>query len=753
MNSNPKMLRPTLVAAAVASTLGLCSTGAFAAQSLVKGVVGGAYFAPPVFADTAAASAPASTAASVYRGAKVCFDLNDNGTCDAGEPSTMSGTDGSFTLSSRTIAPLVAEISTTALNNGHQLNSRNVFRVKQEQVVAATRSPLLPAAVDITPLSTEVARAVENDGVSYAEAVERLAQRLDVSPDDVLKAPTKITDSTELPFILKESVIDQGRFELAAKFVDRGDTVGVLRGNFDCPNVASFDPANASACPASDLQTVGIKAAQNHAMNLEGMPRYDYVFVIIEENESLVSLKNNASLPYLNALLNNGSQFYNYYSTGNPSEPNYLALGSADDWGITGDEPANLMYPAVTGVRANMSNAVDAKGLTWRHYEGSLWPSPAGDMSNPGQASWKTATGGAFFDNPANSSIVGIDGKTYTSGLVAKKHNTVSWFADVTAQPNFLSNERSISGTGNDVDGNPIAYQFPNNTSATPSNNWTAAGNWDAVLQAFADANHITAWWNNQPWNQDQFLADLKAGDVANYNIIVPDQQDDMHNIGTQPRADAWANNAIAKIQSSAIWKDPTKRVAIVVTFDEGESASTACCGWNTRRTGAGAAQPLSADANGTVSVTSGVSGVSAHDGTPYSVPYNNGNHGHGVTMFGVLTNQQVLNNAPHGHYDTDYYSHFSFVRTMQDILGLADPGQPGTYMNRSKYTENFIQQNATLLPEFLNSANPHFDAVRAMNHVYQFPAGVAHVVAAGAGTPPTTVGPDADQVNLWAVK
>jgi hypothetical protein len=36
---------------------------------------------------------------------------------------------------------------------------------------------------------------------------------------------------------------------------------------------------------------------------------------------------------------------------------------------------------------------------------------------------------------------------------------------------------------------------------------------------------------------------------------------------------------------------------------------------------------------------------------------------------------------------------------------------------------------------------------------VYQFPASVAHVVAAGAGTPPTTVGPDADQVNLWALK
>ena len=91
----------------------------------------------------------------------------------------------------------------------------------------------------------------------------------------------------------------------------------------------------------------------------------------------------------------------------------------------------------------------------------------------------------------------------------------------------------------------------------------------------------------------------------------------------------------------------------------------------------------------------------------------------------------------------------------MQDIFGLADPGQPGTYMNRSKYTENFIEQNATLLPEFANSANPHFDAVRAMNHVYQFPAGVTRVTAAGA----RDAARDGDrsgsrtQVNLWAVK
>jgi hypothetical protein len=61
-------------------------------------------------------------------------------------------------------------------------------------------------------------------------------------------------------------------------------------------------------------------------------------------------------------------------------------------------------------------------------------------------------------------------------------------------------------------------------------------------------------------------------------------------------------------------------------------------------------------------------------------------------------------------------------------------------------------------LPEFAGSANPHFDAVRAMNHVYQFPAGVTRVSNLPASTSggvalPVSTGPDATQVNLWATQ
>jgi len=766
------MLRPSLVAAAVAMAIG--SASAFAANiSIVQGTVGGASFTPPVFADTAAGSQGSSTAAAVYAGATVFFDYNGNGVLDPGEPSTTTAADGSFKLASiKGIADIVALIPATTLSTVTSANatstSRNVFRVKAAQVQAATVNPALPAKVDITPLSTEVAHAVDFTGTSYATAVDNLAQRIGVSSADVLTAPTKITDATELPAILKEAVIDAGRFQLAAKFIDRGDTIGELRGNFDCANSSaptvsdSSEDSTSDGCTGTDLTAPStIWQAQDYAENLEGMPRYDYVFVIILENESLSSLKNAAGIPYLNSFINQGNQFYDYFSTGDPSEPNYLALGGADDFGITGDEPSNLPYPSVTGVRANLFNSLDAHGVSWHVYEESLWPSAAGTEANTGAGSWNSAVGTAYFDNPADSSIVGAgDSVSYPASVVAKKHQPAVWYADVAMQPNYLSNSRTISGAGTDVNGNAIPYIYASADPSSGSDDYKATGEWDAGLQLYANGKGITSWWNGNAWVQDQFLVDLQSDGVANYNFIVPDTKDDGHDTGVNSRSDYFVQKTVAKIESSSIWKDPTKRVAIVVTYDEGESNTVpdSCCGWNPNRSGDGAATPVAVTvaSNGTVSVGAGapVSGVEAFNGTAYSVPYANGNRGHGITLFGLQSNQQALNSAPAGLYDTDYYSHFSFVRTLQDIFGVADPGQPGTYVNRAKYTENFIEQNATLLPEFANSSNPHFDAVRAMNHVYAFPSGVAHVNGAGAtSAQPVTTGPDATQTNLWAVK
>jgi hypothetical protein len=69
--------------------------------------------------------------------------------------------------------------------------------------------------------------------------------------------------------------------------------------------------------------------------------------------------------------------------------------------------------------------------------------------------------------------------------------------------------------------------------------------------------------------------------------------------------------------------------------------------------------------------------------------------------------------------------------------------------MNRSKYTEKFIAANIAKLPEFAGTADPHFDAVRPMNHAYVIPAGYVQK----NGFPSPQVGPDPNQVNVWALK
>ena len=143
------------------------------------------------------------------------------------------------------------------------------------------------------------------------------------------------------------------------------------------------------------------------------------------------------------------------------------------------------------------------------------------------------------------------------------------------------------------------------------------------------------------------------------------------------------------------------------------------------------------------------------------------GNFGHGNSIFGIISNQQDVGGAKKQVVDSDAYSHFSFVRTLQDMFQIADPAVDASYLNRAKYTEAFITANIAALPEYSGSADTHFDSVRPINHAYVIPAGYtqklypADIVGVknpdkgneleGQITP--QVGPDATQANVWATK
>jgi len=770
-SSIPSKSRPSLVSMAVAAALLSAAAGSEAATApvAVRGVVAGAYFTPPVNATNPANSTASTTVPSVYAGAKVCFDLNNNGACDPGEPNTLTRSDGSFLLSSVTPANVIAEVSTSAMNNGNAVTQRTVFRVAAAQVAASTVSPLAPATIAITPASTEVLRMMENDGLSFQTARQTLASRIVVDPSVVLSNPASITNAAQQKAVLAESVVLTNRFAFAARMVDRGDV----------------SPAALAANPGATGPLVQIPEAQQASMNIEGIPRYDHIFIVMLENKATSSMLNSPYAPNINAYLTANNQFTNYFATGNPSEPNYTALGGADDFGITNDDqwncdatganaPQDLPLPTntVAGLgkspfaatctdsptvshnilnRPNLFNAMTTAGMAWRTYNEST--NPGQDMRTDSVADAAvTAPDHVYPPGTLAGNTAQIGSATLTlplpAGLYKTKHNPAMAFQNVRSAVEFKASNRTLGG-----------------------------GQWDPNYA------HASDYAIPAGFDVDQFGTDLTSGDIGQLNYVIPDQCDDMHSItvngtdsstgttvaasdcsgvsnGNDPapndshdnimaRGDNYVKYLVTKIQASPIWQNQAKRVAIVLMFDEGSATtgSNSCCGWNPGNSTV--ALPLVQNPDGTFSRDSTVSG------------YTNGNRGHGNSIFGVITNQP---NAPKGIKDSDAYSHFSFVRTLQDMFGLADPENVGSYMNRSKYTESFIAANILNLPEYASSRDTHFDSVRPMNHAYVIPAGYTEVqssdestIRAGSGNPAGTVapqiGPDANQINVWALK
>ncbi len=686
----------------------------------VRGVVAGSYFTPP------ANGGPSFTVPAVYQGALVCVDVNGNGVCDPGEPNATTDSSGRFQVHGLTRGDLVAEIPTGSQSGGHAVTERNAFRAALRQVDEGGASfgaaaVLTPAASDvvISPLSTEVARMMDDDGIDFDTAKQHLAARLTVAESDVLVDPATAHGATQTA-LLTESVILTRRFAFAAKMVDRHDV----------------SPAALKLNPAATGPIVTIKEAQQAAMNLELIPRYDHLFVIILENKAVSSIANAAFAPRINAYLTSGNQFTSYYATGRPSEPNYTAIAAADDFGITDDSrwnclPANDLAdapedplppglgPCVNATnhnikhRPNLLTTLEGAGMTWRVYNEST--NPGRDVRLDGVSDPTLLAADHVY--PAGSPVGAIGNANlilpFPSGLYATKHNPAMPFQDVRSAFDFFTNNRTMGG-----------------------------GQWDDAIRNSP---------NTPPgWDVDQLGTDLQSGDVGNLNFLVPDQCDDMHGItvrgvggvGTASdcggnanifRGDVYTDALIKKIQASPIWQNQQKRVAIVIMFDEGTAVAgfNSCCGWNH-------APGLS------LGPIVNNNGVASNDTS--IVNYAQGNQGHGPSIFGVLTNQP---RAPKGIVDSDAYSHISLVRTLQDMFQVADPGDAWSYMNRSKYTQAFIAAHLALLPEYVGSTDAHFDAVRPMNHAFVIPNGYVQK----NGFPVQQVGPDANQINVWALK
>jgi hypothetical protein len=372
-------------------------------EVIITGTVTSTAFTPGSHAEP-------TIAAGHYAGAKVCVDANDNGKCDATENPVTTDAAGYFSIILPAPAALIADIGTSAANtaNGKANPTRNVFRVALEQVTEQGSN------VIISPLSTEVVRLSEANGTTYEVEKENLANRLawgatQITLDQVLADVSTLTGAVKTS-LLRESNILGERFAYAITKLDRGDKYpDALAFPGGDPELTGLSGVTAATATVTDTRTtITFKQAEQAAFNVEAIPRYDHIFIIMLENKATSSILGSPYAPNINAYLSAGNQAVSYFATGNPSEPNYTALGGGDDFGLTDDSqwncnatganaPTDSFLPTNTAPglasspfispctttngtnhnmvgKPNLFNAITAAGMTWRTYSESMNP-------------------------------------------------------------------------------------------------------------------------------------------------------------------------------------------------------------------------------------------------------------------------------------------------------------------------------------------------------------------------------------------
>ena len=190
------------------------------------------------------------------------------------------------------------------------------------------------------------------------------------------------------------------------------------------------------------------------ATGLEGIPHFDHVVVLTEENES-ASTTFGAGSPatYLNSLRSKGVYLPNYFGTGHVSLSNYIAMVSGQPINplTASDCLAVSLWTCVQPQGAlssgrNLADQLETAGLGWRAYEdGTSTPCFHGPY----------AVGDVTPDPDQGNSTTGA--KSY-----ADRHNPFIYFPDVIENPTrCAAHQRPYTDLASDIAADSVpAFSF-----------------------------------------------------------------------------------------------------------------------------------------------------------------------------------------------------------------------------------------------------------------------------------------------------
>ena len=143
---------------------------------------------------------------------------------------------------------------------------------------------------------------------------------------------------------------------------------------------------NKTILASASIFTAFMAAGGAFASN--GVPNYDHIVLVVEENHTYNQIIGNSSMPYLNSLATGGALFTQSSGTEHPSQPNYLDLFSGSDQGVYGDYSTKGIAPLPAD---NLGAELLHNGKTFVNYSEAL-PSTGSTVdfaSNPNEATPK----------------------------------------------------------------------------------------------------------------------------------------------------------------------------------------------------------------------------------------------------------------------------------------------------------------------------------------------------------------------------
>jgi phosphatidylinositol-3-phosphatase len=185
-----------------------------------------------------------------------------------------------------------------------------------------------------------------------------------------------------------------------------------------------------------------------------GLPVYDHIVIVVEENKDYKEIIGNASAPYINDVLKKeGADFTQMYGEEHFSQGNYFWLFSGDNQtiGFTDRVPSEENHPNYPFKKVNLGEQLIKKGLSFKGYSESL--------PEIGFTGEKTS-GGLY----ARKHVPWISFANVPNGTTAAKSSNLR-FADFPADPSQYDTLPTVAfvipNLGNDMHNGPITESIP----------------------------------------------------------------------------------------------------------------------------------------------------------------------------------------------------------------------------------------------------------------------------------------------------